>query len=188
MSASGIAIRDESPDDAAAIEAVTIAAFLDAPHADHTEHHVVRALRDSGRLSLSLVAEDDGAVVGHVAISPVTIADGAERWFGVGPVSVTPAYQARGIGSKLMTEALRRLRENGANGCVVLGDPAFYGRFGVRADAGLVLADVPPEYFQAVSFTKRMATGIVTYDETFSASERNEPDAGAGQSAARNGQ
>ncbi len=78
-----ICIRNETPNDAAAIEAVTAAAFLEAPHTSHTEQFIVAALRAAGALSVSLVAEAEGAVVGHVAVSPVTISDGAIGWYGL---------------------------------------------------------------------------------------------------------
>jgi putative acetyltransferase len=129
---------------------VTIAAFLHAPHTSHTEQFIVAALRKSGQLTVSLVANADGAVVGHVAISPVSISDGASGWYGLGPISVAPEYQRGGIGSRLMREALRALREHGASGCVVLGEPEYYGRFGFRVDLSLSLPGVPPEYFQAM--------------------------------------
>lgn len=91
----------------------------------------------------------------------------SQRWFG--PISVSPAYQGMGIGAKLMNEALRRLRALGASGCVVLGEPAYYGRFGFRAEPTLVLPDVPPEYFQAVAFGGEIPTGAVSYHEAFEA-------------------
>ena len=162
-------IRDETPDDRLVIESVTEAAFRTAPHAGHTEQFIVNALRVAGKLAVSLVAETNGIVIGHVAVSPVTISDGAENWFGVGPISVHPEHQHRGVGSALMNEALRRLREAGAAGCVVLGDPAYYRRFGFRAESGLVFPGVPPEYFQALSFTLKLPRGTVTYHEAFDA-------------------
>ena len=160
-------IRQETPDDAEAIETVTIAAFLNAPHTSHTEQHIVSALRRAGKLSVSLVAEEEGAIIGHVAVSPVSISDGASGWFGLGPISVLPEYQRRGVGTQLMREVLRILGERGASGCVVLGEPAYYGRFGFEADAGLILSGVPPEYFQAASFDASRPRGVVTYDEAF---------------------
>jgi putative acetyltransferase len=162
-----VELRQETPADVSAIEAVTIAAFLNAPHTSHTEQHIVSALRRSGKLSVSLVAVAEGVVIGHVAVSPVSISDGASGWFGLGPISVLPAHQQRGVGSQLMREALRILRERGASGCVVLGEPAYYGRFGFEADAGLVLPGVPPEYFQAVSFGSPRPRGVVSYDAAF---------------------
>ncbi|SFB68744.1 putative acetyltransferase [Polaromonas sp. OV174] len=164
-----IEIRKEVANDVEAIDAVTTAAFLAVPHTDHTEQFIVKALRKAGKLTISLVAEVGEVVVGHVAVSPVSISDGTSGWYGLGPISVTPAYQGQGVGSRLMGEALRALRESGASGCVVLGEPGYYGRFGFRAESGLVLPNVPPEYFQALSFGAAMPCGTVSYDESFSA-------------------
>jgi putative acetyltransferase len=163
-----ITLRTETPADVRAIEAVTTAAFLNAPHTSHTEQHIVNALRRAGQLAISLVAETDGIVIGHVAISPISISDGASGWFGLGPISVLPQHQRCGIGSQLMREALRILRQRGARGCVVLGEPSYYGRFGFEANASLVLPGVPPEYFQAISFDASSAEGVVTYHQAFS--------------------
>ncbi|MFZ4595409.1 MAG: GNAT family N-acetyltransferase [Verrucomicrobiaceae bacterium] len=165
----GIKIRPEVQTDHAAIEAVTIAAFLNAEHTSHTEQHVIDGLRKAGRLDLSLVAEKDGEIVGHVAVSPVVLSDGTPGWFGLGPISVTPQYQRQGIGSKLMREALGQLRAMGAGGCVVLGDPQYYGRFGFKAEAGIVLPDVPAEYFMAAAFGSVIPSGHVAYHEAFEA-------------------
>jgi putative acetyltransferase len=164
-----IDIRTETAGDVRTIEAVTAAAFLHAPHTSHTEHYIVNALRRAGQLALSLVAEADGVVIGHVAISPVSISDGTAGWFGIGPISVLPKHQRRGIGSQLIQEALRLLGDGSASGCVVLGEPEYYGRFGFRADPSLVLPGVPAEYFQAVSFDSTKPRGIVTYHEAFNA-------------------
>ncbi len=164
-----IILRHELPADVAAIETVTVSAFLNAVHTRHTEQHIVARLRTAGKLAVSLVAEADGAVIGHVAMSPVSIEDGTGGWFGLGPVSVLPQHQRKGIGSRLIREALTILRARGAGGCVVLGDPKYYGRFGFRADHDLVLAGVPPEYFQAISFGSSTPRGIVQYHEAFDA-------------------
>ena len=162
-------IRPERPDDAEAIHAVTAAAFLDAPHTSHTEQFIVRDLRRAGHLTVSLVADFDGRVIGHVAISPVTINDDTTGWFGLGPVSVSPKYQGRGLGSRLVREALARLRAQGGRGCVLVGDPAYYGRFGFRAEPALVLPGVPPQYFQAVCLDGPIPAGTVTFDAAFEA-------------------
>lgn len=164
-----IEIRNEVSTDVDAIDAVTTAAFLSAPHTAHTEQFIVKALRKTGKLTLSLVAEVGTEVVGHVAVSPVTISDGTSDWYGLGPISVSPAYQGQGVGTLLMREALRALRERAASGCVVLGEPGYYGRFGFRSEPNLVLPDVPPEYFQAASFDGAVPYGIVSYDESFNA-------------------
>ena len=163
-----LTIRAETPGDVWTIEAVTAAAFLNAPHTGRTEQHIVDALRKSGALAVSLVAEADGILVGHIAASPVSIADGTAGWFGMGPVSVLPQHQRRGIGSQLVREALRLLRTRGANGCVVLGEPEYYGRFGFHADPNVVLPGVPPRYFQGIPFGSSRPRGVVTYHEAFS--------------------
>ena len=165
-----IEIRNETPADVRAIQAVTAAAFLNAPHTSHTEHSIVNALRKAGQLVISLVADAEGTVVGHVAVSPVSISDGAAGWYGLGPISVAPEYQRRGIGSRLMREALRVLREQGAAGCVLLGEPAYYSRFGFQVDLNLSLPGVPPEYFQFVSFGVSRPRGIVSYHSAFDVS------------------
>lgn len=164
-----ILIRKEAAADAVAIDAVTVAAFRNATYSNHTEHFIVRALREAGQLSVSLVADDKGTVVGHVAISPVTISDGTGGWYGLGPISVEPDRQGLGIGAQLMEHALSELRRTGAAGCVVLGDPQYYSRFDFIADPALVLPGVPPEYFQAIRFTGSSPVGKVSYHESFAA-------------------
>jgi putative acetyltransferase len=164
-----VEIRPERPGDEEAIHAVTTAAFLEAPHTAHTEQYIVRELRRSGQLTVSLVAVLDGNVVGHVAISPVAIDDGTRGWFGLGPVSVTPLHQRVGIGSRLVREALQRLRAMGGKGCVLVGEPAYYERFGFRAEPQLVLHGVGPEYFQAVCFEPPAPAGVVAFHQAFDA-------------------
>jgi len=164
-------IRNERAEDARQIAAVTRAAFEQAEHSSHTEHFIVDALRKAGQLTVSLVAVDQDRVVGHVAVSPVSISSGAEGWYGLGPLSVLPGWQARGIGSALTQAALAELQEQGAAGCVVLGDPAYYSRFGFIADTGLRLPGVPQEYFQALSFCADCPVGIVQYHRSFSVVE-----------------
>ena len=168
-----IQLRHETPDDIAAIEAVTIAAFANAPHTSHTEQFIVRALRAANELTLSIVAEEHGQVVGHVALSPVTITDSQGRqavgWYGLGPISVLPPRQGHGIGSRLLEQALSELRAMRAAGCVLLGEPAYYGRFGFQAHAGLQLPGVPPGYFLALAFHGPVPEGIAQYSDAFNA-------------------
>lgn len=168
-----IQLRHETPDDIAAIEAVTIAAFANAPHTSHTEQFIVRALRAANELKLSIVAEEHGQVVGHVALSPVTITDSQGRqavgWYGLGPISVLPPRQSQGIGSRLMEQALSELRAMRAAGCVLLGEPAYYGRFGFQAHAGLQLPGVPPGYFMALALHGTVPEGIAHYSDAFNA-------------------
>jgi len=164
-----IEIVSESIGDAAQIHCVTEQAFLNAPHTEHTEQFVVDALRRSGALTISLVAKADGEIIGHVAISPVSISDSATGWFGLGPISVLPEFQGRGVGAKLMKSALAALEAIGAAGCVVLGDPDYYGRFGFKVVKGLVYSGAPAEYFQALCLKDEFPRGEVHYHEAFSA-------------------
>jgi putative acetyltransferase len=164
-----IKIRSELPSDVTAIETVTAAAFLNAPHTNHTEQFIVNALRKAGMLAVSLVAEDNGEMVGHVAISPVSISDASGGWYVLGPISVAPDCQGLGIGSQLMEQALAELGKLEAAGCVLVGNPNYYGRFGFRPEPALVMPGVPPKYFQAISFGTEIPTGIVTHHEAFDA-------------------
>jgi putative acetyltransferase len=164
-------IREETDADIHAIEALTISAFMNAPHTSHTEHFIVNALRKAAMLSVSLIGDDRGAVIGHVAASPVSVSDGSADWYGIGPLSVAPKHQRHGVGSRLMRHALRALREKGAAGCVLLGDPEYYGRFGFQANPRLVLPNVPAQYFQAISFRTSSPQGIVSYHASFEAKD-----------------
>lgn len=163
-------LRPEHPADAPAIAALIAQAFDGNPHSGGTEPAIVRELRAAGALTLSLVAADEtGHVVGHIAFSPVSIAGQEGRWYGLGPISVLPALQCTGIGSRLMTDGLARLRALGAEGCVVLGEPAYYGRWGFAVHEGLVYPGVPPEYFMALAFTGGVPRGEVAYHAAFAA-------------------
>lgn len=164
-----IEVVNEQPGDEAQIHQVTEQAFLSAPHTDHTEQFIVAALRRANALAVSKVAKADGEIVGHVAVSPVTLSSRAIGWFGLGPISVLPEYQGLGIGTKLMQRSLTALEAMGASGCVVLGDPGYYARFGFREADGLVFPGVPAEYFQALSFSGVFPQGQVTYHAAFSA-------------------
>jgi predicted N-acetyltransferase YhbS len=162
-------IRAEAPSDVEAIRRVIDAAFKDAPHTSHTEVAIVDALRAAGALSLSLVAAQGDDVVGHVAFSPVTI-DGRDRgWWGLGPVAVRPDRQGLGIGQALIREGLRQLQARGVAGCVVLGEPAYYGRFGFVSRPTLRLAGVPAEYFQSLPLAGDAPQGEVAYHAGFEA-------------------
>jgi len=159
-------IRDEEARDAPDIRKLVRDAFLLAEHSSGTEWKIVDALREARALSVSLVAELGRDLVGHVAISPVAIGH-AKGWFGLGPVAVLPQHQGTGIGSALVREALARLRLKGASGCVVLGDPAFYGKFGFSHDPALSYGDVPPPYFQVRDFGAQRPSGAVKYHPAF---------------------
>lgn len=162
-------IRNEIESDSEAIFELTKAAFKNHPHSDHTEQFIARALHAAGALTASLVAEVDGAVIGHIAFSPVTISDGSHNWYGLGPVAVLPQSQKQGIGTALIRAGLSLLKGLGAKGCVLLGEPAYYARFGFKKSPDLILENVPEEYFLALSFDENKAQGFVVYHQGFSA-------------------
>ena len=167
--ANAVVVRAEAPDDVDAIFAITRQAFAGHPYSQGTEPYIVNWLRAAGALSLSLVATIEGRVVGHVEFSPVAISDGAAGWYGLGPVSVIPGLQRRGIGTALIREGLDRLRATGAGGVALVGDPGYYGRFGFRHRPELTLADVPPNVFLVLPFFGELPSGAVTFHEAFGA-------------------
>lgn len=166
---SSVVIRSETDADASAITEVTVAAFKTLEISNHTEQFIVEALRAAKALTVSLVAELDGRVIGHIAISPVIISDGARNWYGLGPVSVLPEYQRQGIGKALMLEGLSRLKALNAKGCCLVGHPDYYKKFGFKNVPGLVLEGVPPEVFFALSFDAYTPQGTVSFHEGFKA-------------------
>jgi putative acetyltransferase len=168
-----IIIRSETAADADAITEVTVAAFKTLEISQHTEQFIIAALRAARALTLSLVAELDGRVVGHIAFSPVTMSDGTRNWYGLGPVSVLPEYQRRSIGSALIREGLARLKALGATGCCLVGHPAYYRRFGFENPTGLTCEGVPPEVFFALCFDGQVPRGRVEFHPAFKADGKN---------------
>jgi putative acetyltransferase len=162
-------IRNEKKSDIEVISEITIAAFKNCPHGNHTEQFIISALRADNALAVSLVAEIEGRVVGHIAFSPVTISGHSCDWYGLGPVSVLPDYQKQGIGKSLVLEGLRLLRVSGAKGVVLVGEPKYYERFGFRNLPDLILEDVPQEYFLALPFGENKSHGVVVFHEGFNA-------------------
>lgn len=157
-------IRPEAPDDAPSIDAVIEAAFGQRDEAD-----LVRALReDAGWLpDLSLVAVEEQLVVGHIALTRATV-DGAPT-LALAPLSVRPDHQRLGIGSQLVREALRRAGDAAESAVVVLGDPAYYGRFGFRParDLGITGPFGDIDEFQALALSEAAPTGRITYAAPF---------------------
>lgn len=164
-----ICIRDEAAADSALIGQVTEAAFESLQISSHTEQFIIEALRAADALSVSLVAEMEGRVVGHIAFSPVCISDGTEGWYGLGPVSVLPEYQRKGIGKALICEGLSRLKKHNARGCCLVGHPGYYKQFGFENVSGLQVEGVPGEFFFALAFDRRMPQGTVSFHEAFKA-------------------
>jgi len=164
-----ITLRDETPADMSAITQVTIEAFKSLEISQHTEQLVVEALRSAGQLTVSLVAQINAEVIGHIAISQVTLSDGTPDWYGLGPVSVLPQYQRQGIGSALILEGLARLKALNAAGCCLVGHPQYYTRFDFANTPDLVLDGVPAEVFFALSFNGTTPRGQVHFHPAFTA-------------------
>jgi putative acetyltransferase len=161
-------IRPETPGDYDAIRQILIAAFADHPFSHQTEHLIVEGLRADDALTVSLVAEVDGNVVGQIAFSPVEIGDNTHDWLALGPIAVLPTFQRQGIGQALVNEGLKTIRDLGTQGCVLVGEPAFYTRFGFRHDPALRMEGVPPEVLLCLPMCDEMPEGAVTHHPAFS--------------------
>lgn len=164
-------IRNETVGDIPAIRRVVTDALRMLAQSTGTEARIVERLRAEGALALSLVAEEDGEVIGYLAASAARIGT-QDGWGLIGPLAVTPARHRAGIGTALMTEALRRLRTTN-RGAVLVGDPAYYGRFGFRAFPGLGVAGLPPEVVQALPFDGIEPRGELIHHPAFGLDQRN---------------
>ncbi|MHC1689188.1 MAG: GNAT family N-acetyltransferase [Methanothrix sp.] len=164
-----IVIRNEIESDIKAISEITKAAFDTLPISNHTEQFIIDALRDANALTISLVAVAGEKVVGHIAFSPVTISDGSPGWYSLGPISVLPEFQKQIIGKSLIREGLSSLKSLGAKGCVLVGDPGYYERFGFRSPKDLVIEGVPQQFVLALSLEESRASGTVVFHEAFAA-------------------
>ena len=159
-------IRDETEADHAAVARLHRLAFRSG-----AEARLVDALRRSGAAVVSLIAEcgSGGAVVGHVLLSRL---EAPERALALAPLAVLPDHQRRGVGSALARAALARARQGGWAAVFVLGDPAFYGRFGFSAEAALGYASpYAGEHFQAAPLGPEPLPGVgaVVYPVPFAA-------------------
>jgi putative acetyltransferase len=164
-----IVIRDETNADVNAITTVTIAAFKSVEISNNTEQFIITALRAANALTISLVAEVDDSIIGHIAFSPITISDGTKNWYGLGPVSVLPEYRRQGVGKALIKEGLSRLKNMNAQGCCLVGHPDYYIKFGFTNMPELVHEGGPPEVFFALSFDGHTPKGTVTFHDGFKA-------------------
>jgi putative acetyltransferase len=177
-------IRPETTADYPAIRKILIAAFANHPYSHQTEHLIVEALREANALSIGLVAVDDDstrerpatveshsmvetAVVGHIAFSVARIAGQDCGWFMLGPIAVEPKRQRQGIGKALVSEGLRRLGQLGAQGCVLVGDPAYYKQLGFRNEAALTMKGVPPEVILCLPLAGQVPRGELTHHAAF---------------------
>lgn len=160
-------IRREKPSDIETITEVTKVAFEHHSFSHQTEHFIIRDLRDAVALTISLVAEVDGQVVGHIAFSPVRISDGTTNWYGLGPVSVLPDYQGCRIGTALVNKGLTLLNSMSSKGCALVGLPTYYYRFGFTHHLQLIHEGIPQELFVAKSLVERVPNGTVEFHQAF---------------------
>lgn len=161
-------VRPETSADFARIRQVNAEAFKNHQYSRQTEHLIVEALRDAGALEISLVAEEAGEVLGHVAFSRAAIGDASCDWYLLGPIAVWPGRQGQGIGRALVEAGIAELRERGAQGCALVGDPAFYGRFGFRHQAGVFCPGVPDEYVLCLPLSESgVPTGELAHHDAF---------------------
>lgn len=161
-------IEPERPGDAIEIGRLTTTAFAPMPFSDGDEARVIDDLRAAQALSVSLVAIGAaGQVIGHIAFSPVRIDSQRSSWSGLGPVSVAPRLQGRGVGSALITRGLDLLRGRQAAGCVLLGNPDYYRRFGFLSDPALTYRGQPNPYFQHLVLKGPPAKGDVSFHPAF---------------------
>ncbi len=162
-------IRREREGDRTAVHRVNVAAFETAVEAD-----LVDLLRGEASPLISLVAEEEREVVGHILFSPVVLAGRPElRLMGLGPMGVLPERQRQGIGSALVEAGLAECRREGFDAVVVLGHPEYYSRFGFVPSAQFHLAcefPVPAEVFMVKELEPgclKGATGVVSYHPAF---------------------
>ncbi|RIK68885.1 MAG: GNAT family N-acetyltransferase [Planctomycetota bacterium] len=156
MTAPSPTVRDETPSDVDAIRRVVLSAFPTP-----LESRLVDRLRENGRLTISLVAESGGHVVGHIAFSPVTVAGSDTGGLGLAPLSVAPECQIIGIGGALVRAGLDMCRRLGVPFAVVLGEPDYYRRFGFlpAATRGLFDAYGGGDAFAAIELAPRGIPG-----------------------------
>ena len=156
-------IRREVPEDRDQIYRLTEAAFEPMPFSEGNEAACIDKLRDDGDLTLSLAAIDGDQLVGHVAFSPVFLDEAFEGWYGLGPISVAPAEQRRGIGGRLIRQGLFELNQAGALGCVLIGDPGYYSRFGFIGDGRISYRGLQDEIVQWLAFGEKRPSGVVKF-------------------------
>jgi putative acetyltransferase len=162
-------IRPETPDDKEAIYQLTKTAFARLPYADGDEQDLINALREAGALSLSLVAIMGDEVIGHVAFSPALAEDSVPNWFALGPVSVAPLFQRRGIGSALIRNAIGQLADYDAAGIILVGNPNYYARFGFVVTPELTPPGQPIDYFMVLPLACKEPKSVVHFHPLFGA-------------------
>jgi putative acetyltransferase len=162
-------IRREDPKDYAAVHVVNAAAFE-----TEAEANLVDLLRQEAQPIISLVAEEDGAIVGHILFSPVVLSGFPDlKIMGLGPMAVIPKYQRNGIGSALIKAGLRMCKGLGFGAAIVLGHPGYYPRFGFRPSVLYDITceyDVPEDVFMVSELQPGYldsASGVIKYHPAF---------------------
>jgi putative acetyltransferase len=162
-----VVIRHETTHDADAIYRLTLAAFEPMWFSDGSEAALVGQLRKDGDLTISLVAEIDGVIVGQITFSPVTINGNHDNWFGLGPVSVRQDMQKQGVARALVERGLTLLRERGAKGCALTGNPDIYSRLGFESDGELLYGALDPQFVQRIVFSGAPPVGELKFAPAF---------------------
>jgi putative acetyltransferase len=157
-----VTIRTAVDDDAQAIHVLTRDAFAPMSFADENDQHLPARLQADGDLTLSLVAVSDD-IIGHVAFSPVTIANATGNWYALGPISVLAARQRQGIGTLLAKTGLAYLKDIGTTGCVLTGNPDVYRPMGFSNDHALTYGDLNPQYILYLTLDGSIPTGEITF-------------------------
>ena len=163
-----ILIRPERAEDHGAIHDVTMRAFAPMPYTDGDEQELIGRFRDAGALALSLVAEKHDVVIGQITLTPAFAADGSAGWYALGPVSVEPELKHQGIGSQLIRAGIAWLNEQHAAGCILIGNPAYYSRFGFRPFPELTPDGMPAAYYQILPLSVQDPVVVVGFHPLFS--------------------
>jgi putative acetyltransferase len=137
------------------------------PFSDGSEPAIIERLRTNGQMTLALVAECDGKVVGQINFSPVTLSHRQGQWIGLGPVAVQPNLQGMGIGGQLIRAGLAQIKAKGADGCVLIGNPEIYSRFGFRNRDGLTYGSLAQEKVQYLAFKDEVPKGEIIFASAF---------------------
>jgi putative acetyltransferase len=160
-------IRPETEADHAAIRDLTQRAFAPMPFADGNDHVLTDRFRAAGVLNMSLVAIEDGSIVGHVAVTPAAHTSGETGWFALGPISVEPARQRQGIGSQLIAAVKDWLVAQSARGCILMGDTNYYPRHGFMPSPAHAPETELAEYFMVLNLAGHIPEGAFKFHPGF---------------------
>lgn len=160
-------VRHENKLDQNAIAELTKRAFAPMEYSDGDEQDMIDRLRKSGRLSLSLLVEHQGVLVGHVAFARMLTSNRPTDWYSLGPIAVEPHLQRRHIGTALIHAGLDQLRSIGALGCVLVGDPHYYLRFGFVVMPKFAPERQPATHFMVNAFQDSEPPSGFDFDTAF---------------------